>query len=116
MLTANLKAASDLLAVPGTLMAVVNDMPAFVIKMDGAMALDAPAIRGGSITAALQPQLGLYATGAVLRMAVEVTLSNMARYSFDGFANPASADDADLLAAWTSAPSYVVAFFTVAYD
>ena len=114
MITGNLKAAFDMLPVPGTLMAVMNDLPAFMIKMDRTMMLDAPAIRGGSITSALQPQLGLYATGAVLRMAVEVTLSNMIRYSFEAFANPASADDAALLGAWTSAPSYVVAFFTVA--
>lgn len=80
MITGNLKDAFNLLPVPGTLMAVLNEMPAFVIKMDGAMTLDAPVIRSGSITAALQPQLGLYTTGAVLRMAVEVTLSNMIRY------------------------------------
>lgn len=116
MITGNLKAAFDLLPAPGTLMAVMNDMPAFVIKMDREMALDAPAIRGGSITAALQPQLGLYAAGAVLRMAVEVTLSNMVGYTFDAFANPAAADDAPLLAAWTSAPTYAVAFHTAAGD
>lgn len=114
MLTGNLKAAFDLLSVPGALMAVMNDMPAFVIKMDRAMTLDAPALRSDSITAALEPQLGLYPTGAILRMAVEVTLSNKVQYSFEAFANPAAEDDAPLLAAWTSAPMYATAFCTAA--
>ena len=65
MITGTLKTAFDMLPAPGALMTVMNDMPAFVVKMDRAMALDAPALRGGSITAALQPQLGLYPTGAM---------------------------------------------------
>lgn len=114
MITGTLKTAFDMLPAPGALMTVMNDMPAFVVKMDRAMALDAPALRGGSITAALQPQLGLYPTGAILRMAIEVTLTNMVGYSFEAFANPASEDDAPLLTAWMSAQMYAVAFYTAA--
>jgi len=104
----NLKEILSKIEGPTVLTVGINDLPAFIVR-DKRRELRT--IKGANVPILFQPQLGLYETGAIFRMYIEVHDKKDSPYRGESFLNPDNSNDLDLLHFFGK--SNVVSYFFV---
>lgn len=104
----NLKEVLSQIEGPTVLTVAINDLPAFIVR-DTRRNLRT--IKRSNIPILFQPQVGLYETGSIFRMYIEVHDKKDHPYRGESFLNPDVGNDLDLLHLFGK--SDVVSFFFV---